>query len=136
MMACLTVRDVPAAKDFYARAFGFEAGMAVQDEYGNVLHGEIRWKDTAFMLGPEDGDCRAPVSTGHRPPASLYFYTEDVDATFRRALEAGAAVSLNVMNAPWGDRLGQVIDPVGHLWTIATHIAEPDMAAAGYTVVE
>ena len=66
MMPCLTVRHVRAAQDFYARAFGFEKGTAVRDEHGHVVHGEVRWKDAAFMLGPEDGDCLAPVSSGHR----------------------------------------------------------------------
>jgi uncharacterized glyoxalase superfamily protein PhnB len=54
-------------------------------------------------------------------PAFLYVYVEDADATYRRALEAGAVSLEAVWDTPYGDRRGMVKDPWGNVWQIATH---------------
>ena len=51
----------------------------------------------------------------------LFVYVEDVDATFERAVLAGALVERPVAGMFWGDRYGTLIDPFGHLWSLATH---------------
>ena len=51
----------------------------------------------------------------------MHLYVEDVDAAFKRAVDAGATVTMPVMEAFWGDRYGSVSDPYGHHWSIATH---------------
>jgi uncharacterized glyoxalase superfamily protein PhnB len=74
------------------------------------------------MLNDEfpDMDCRGPRSIGGTP-VSLYCYFEDADAVFQQAVEAGATVTLPLMDTFWGDRYGRVLDPYGHDWGIATH---------------
>jgi uncharacterized glyoxalase superfamily protein PhnB len=66
-----------------------------------------------------------------RPPkelggtsASVFMYVEDVDATVKQAVDAGATVTMEVADQFWGDRFGSVIDPFGHSWSIATHVED------------
>ena len=54
-------------------------------------------------------------------PAFLYVYVDDVDATYRRALDAGATSVEEPLDLPYGDRRGMVRDRWGNLWQIAMH---------------
>jgi PhnB protein len=54
----------------------------------------------------------------------LYVYVEDVDATVERAVAAGARILMPVTDQFWGDRTAWIVDPAGHVWTIATRIEE------------
>ena len=62
----------------------------------------------------------SPSSIGGSP-VGLMIYTDDCDAMYHRAVEAGAAVVRPLMDQFYGDRNGQLDDPYGHRWTIATH---------------
>jgi PhnB protein len=54
----------------------------------------------------------------------LYMYVKDVDKIFNQALKAGATVTMPVMDTFYGDRTGQLMDPFGHLWGLATHMRD------------
>ena len=54
----------------------------------------------------------------------MYFYVNDVDAAFKKALAVGGAVWMPVQDMFWGDRIGVIQDPFGYLWTLATHVAD------------
>lgn len=54
-------------------------------------------------------------------PAFLYLYVDDVDASYKRALEAGAISLEGPQDLPYGDRRGMVEDPFGNIWQIAAH---------------
>jgi PhnB protein len=54
----------------------------------------------------------------------IYLYLQDVDAVIDRAIGVGARLLLPVTNAPWGDCVGRIVDPEGHVWNIATRIHE------------
>jgi len=58
-------------------------------------------------------------------PAFLYLYVDDIDATYQRALEAGAVSIEEPQDTPYGDRRGMVKDPCGNVWQIATHKTQP-----------
>ena len=64
--------------------------------------------------------CRSPKSIGGSA-VTLHIYTEDVDKVFKQAVTAGATITMPVMDMFWGDRYGQLMDPFGHFWSIATH---------------
>ena len=66
------------------------------------------------------GKCRSPKSIGGST-AMMHIYTEDADRVFNQAISAGAAAIMPVMDMFWGDRYGQIIDPYGHIWSVATH---------------
>ena len=122
--AYLIVDDGVKALDFYARAFG------AQELYrlpmgGRIGHAEIRIGDTQLMLSDEwpEMDALGPNKRGG-PTASFVIYGPDADAAWQRAVEAGAKPDRPVKDEFWGDRMGTVIDPFGHKWTLGTHIRD------------
>jgi uncharacterized glyoxalase superfamily protein PhnB len=124
--AALTVRNGAEAIEFYKRAFGAEEIMRVPGPDGkSLMHAEIRVGNSRIMLGDESPamGCLAPVTLGG-PGGSLYVYVPDVDAAFKRAVAAGAKVLMPVTDMFYGDRFGQVEDPSGHRWGLATHVEE------------
>jgi len=118
----LTVRDAARAMDFYKRAFGAREVMRMASPDGKIMHAELKIGDSLFFLGdefPESG-CRSPQSLGGTS-ASLHVYVPNVDAAFKRAVDAGAEARMPVSDMFWGDRYGKVADPFGHEWGLATH---------------
>ncbi|HJR83399.1 MAG TPA: VOC family protein, partial [Sphingomicrobium sp.] len=96
--------------------------MPMGDRIG---HAEILIGDSHVMLAdpfPEMGH-KGPRDYGGTP-VSLMVYVEDVDSTFRQAIASGATETRPVENQFWGDRMGTLTDPFGHVWTLATHVEE------------
>ena len=87
---------------------------------GKVAHGEIKIGDSIIMLADETTEFHSPRSFGGSA-LSIFLYVEDVDAWFRRATEAGAKTVRPVQDQFYGERLGMLQDPFGHVWTISTH---------------
>lgn len=77
---------------------------------------EVRLGDSIIMVS--GAGARAPM------PAFLYIYVDDVDATYRSALEAGASALEAPRDLPYGDRRGMVSDAWGNIWQIATHMED------------
>jgi PhnB protein len=118
----LTIKNGAKALEFYKKAFGATEIYKLMMPDGRLGHAEIRLGDSMIMLGdefPEYGG-KAPDTLGGSP-VSIYLYVEDVDAFFKRALAAGAKERKPVMDQFYGDRSGQLEDPFGHLWWVATH---------------
>ena len=128
----LAVDGAQAAIEFYKTVFGATERMTMPGPDGKLGHAEIQIGDSVIMLADEfpDMGVRAPAAFGGTP-VSLSVYVEDVDATFDRAIEAGATVVRPVDNQFYGDRLGQFDDPFGHRWSVATHVEDvpPDEMA-------
>ncbi|MFD0739971.1 VOC family protein [Lysobacter koreensis] len=125
----LIVDDANAAIDFYARAFGaqelYRLPMTDKDGVAKVGHAEIRIGDCNLMLSDEWPDMQAlgPKARGGAT-ASFVIYGDDADAAFERAVKAGARVDRPVQDQFWGDRMGTVVDPFGHKWTLGTHVED------------
>jgi PhnB protein len=126
----IVVKGADRAIDFYKKAFGGEevVRMAGPDGKG-VMHAEIRVGDSIFFVGDEAPGmtCRSPQSLGGSTGV-LHLYVTDVDAAFKRAVGAGAKEVMPVADMFWGDRYGQIEDPFGHRWGLATpkEILTPD----------
>lgn len=118
----LIVSDGAKAIDFYKTAFGAqEIGRFMAPDGRGVMHAELKIGNSILMLGGEfPPSCLSPQSRGGTT-VSLYLYFDNSDAAFDRAVKAGCTVKMPMMDQFWGDRCGQVEDPFGHQWTVATH---------------
>jgi PhnB protein len=125
----LTVGDGAKAIDFYKKAFGAQERMRIPGPDGHLMHAELQVGDSIVMLADEmpDMGCKAPASVG-ATSSSLYVYVLDVDAAFKRAVEAGAKALMPPADMFWGDRFATVEDPSGHRWGLATHKEDPSPA--------
>lgn len=123
----LIVSDAQAAIEFYQKAFGAEGGACLKAPDGSIMHAEMRIGDSSFMLSPENEQwgTKSPLTLGGSP-AAVHLYVEDVDATFKQAIDAGCKELSPLMDAFWGDRYGKVEDPFGYQWGIATHVEDMD----------
>ena len=121
----IIVRGGAEAIEFYKRAFGAEEVSRMSGPDGKLMHAEIRIGDSIVMLGDENEQwgMRSPLST-NGVSSSLHIYVDDADATFERAVRAGATVRYPIEDAFWGDRYGKVPDPFGHERGIATRLKE------------
>ena len=130
----LVCKDAMRAIEFYKNAFGAEVMDVNKDDKGNVMHARIKVGDSFVMMSDEFPafHCLSPLSIGGTS-VTLHIYTPDVDAMFNQAVKAGAKPTMPVMDAFWGDRYGQLVDPFGHKWSIATNkqiLTEEEMRAA------
>jgi len=118
----LMVRDAARAITFYRNAFGAEEVMRLDGPDGKVAHAEVKIGDSHVMLADEmpDQAIVGPQTLGGAG-VSLMLYVDDVDATFAQAIAAGASVRRPVANQFYGDRVGTLVDPFGHVWSVGTH---------------
>ena len=132
IIPALTVKDIDRAINFYQEAFGFEKKFTMPGPEGRTVHGEVVWQDCSFMLGLEgpNNTCKAPITSGVRPPLGLYVYCQDVDAVYKRATAAGAKSETAPQSMFWGDRMCTLIDPDGSVWMFATTVADFDPSKA------
>jgi PhnB protein len=118
----LAINNAAKALEFYKNAFGASEIYRLTLPDGRVGHAEIRLGDSIIMLAdefPEYGG-KSPGTLGGTP-VNIHLYVEDVDAFFKRALTTGAKECKPVTDQFYGDRSGQLEDPFGHLWWVATH---------------
>lgn len=120
----LTCKDAARAIDFYKEAFGATEIMRMAGPGGSIGHAELRIGDSVIFVSDEFPGMSAAPTPGATPSAYLFLYSEDVDATFDRAVAAGATVSMPLSDMFWGDRYGKLTDPFGHSWGVATHVED------------
>lgn len=121
----LTIKGAADAIDFYKSVFGARELMRMEAPGGKIGHAELQIGDAVVMLADEwpDMDCKGPEAFGGSP-VSLLVYVDDVDATADLAVAAGATLKRAPKDEFWGDRMGTVVDPFGHVWLIATHVED------------
>ena len=117
----LMVHGCAKAIDFYREVFGAEPGLRLDGPGGVVGHAEVRIGDSTLMMADVTPDIEMKEGAGEWPPMMLMVYVADVDATFAKALAAGARQTKPVQDQFYGDRTGSLVDPFGHHWTVATH---------------
>jgi PhnB protein len=101
--------------DFLVQVFGAVELRQFYDAAGMVMHAEVQIDDTVVMLADSSGDW-PPV------PASVHVYVTDVDATYQRALAAGATSVQEPVKKDDADRRSGVRDAGGTTWWIATQV--------------
>jgi len=118
----LAVKGAADAIEFYKKAFGASEVMRFPQPDGRVGHAEIKIGDSRVMLADEspEMDFLSPHARGGSA-VQLHVYVEDVDSVCKQALAAGAREVRPVQDQFYGDRLGTVADPFGHVWHVSTH---------------
>jgi PhnB protein len=127
----LVITGAAKAIEFYKKAFGAVETVRMPGPDGKIMHAELKIGNSVLMLSDENPE------RGHFSPStrggstgSVMLYTEDVDATFKQAVAAGAKADMPPADMFWGDRMGNLTDPFGHTWAIATHkedVSEEEM---------
>jgi PhnB protein len=121
----LMLDDAKAAMEFYKRAFGATDHGAIVTPDGKVAHAELKIGDTVIRLCDKLPQFHAePPKVLGGTTVEIFMFVEDVDAVVRRAADAGATVEMEPQDHFWGDRMGQVTDPFGHFWSIATRVED------------
>jgi PhnB protein len=121
----LTVDDAAGAIEYYKKAFGATERLRMDTPDGKVGHAELEIGDSLLMLSdPSPEATTRPPSELGGTSAGIFLYVDDVDAVVKKALRAGATVTMEVADQFWGDRFGSIRDPFGHEWSIATHIED------------
>ncbi len=126
----LIVSPAADAITFYGKAFGARPGLLMEGPGGLVMHAEVKIGDSILMLadelpprGPGPQTRKTPKNLGGTS-SGVMLYVKDVDAAYARAVEAGATGAMPPADVFWGDRYCQVVDPFGHVWSIATHLKD------------
>jgi PhnB protein len=111
------------AIEFYKKAFDAEivGQVAPSPDGKSIWHAMMKVGNSMFMLNDAmDGMYeKGPQNT---TTVGLWLYVEDCDAWFKKAVEAGAEVKMEMADMFWGDRMGKFHDPFGHSWDIASHV--------------
>lgn len=110
----LIVRGVTEVIEFLKKALDGEEIERTSRPDGTIMHAEVRIGDSLIMLGEAMGEFK-PM------PGSIYLYVNDADASYKRALQAGATSITEPADQFYGDRNAGVKDPAGNCWWIATH---------------
>jgi PhnB protein len=121
MLVCV---DGAAEIEFCKQAFGAIELSRRLGKAGEVVHATLRIDEDMFMVHGQYPHLKsvAPENDGSSPVV-IYLYIDDVDVVIGRAVKAGAQILLPAADTPWGDRVGRVIDPAGHVWNVATHLS-------------
>jgi PhnB protein len=123
----LVVRDGAAAIDFYRQAFGAEeVGERFTDPGGRLIHGVVRMGDSMVAITDDTGDgpVAAPERVDGLVTCVMSLYWDDVDAAWKRAVGAGAAVVFDLADQFYGERGGRLRDPFGQQWMMSQHIED------------
>lgn len=119
----LTVRDAAAAIDYYKKAFGAEEVTRHAAPDGKrLMHAHLRVFGMDLMLSDDfpdhmGGRSRTPEGIGGSPIV-LHIQTDDANGLWEKITDAGATVTMPLMDQFWGERYGQFTDPFGHCWSV------------------
>ena len=121
----LVCGDPAAEIDFCVQAFGAVEVNRRPGPDGTVAHALLTIGPEMVMIEAEwpTLPSRAPTPDG-TSPVVIFLYVPDVDDVVRRASACGGKVLVPLQNQFWGDRLAWLMDPSGHVWTVAQRIEE------------
>ncbi len=119
----LSVKGGKAAIAFYERAFGATEEYRAYGEDGErIMHARFRVNGMAILLSDDFPEFRGGGEMPAPSGVTLHLEVDDADAWWRRAVDAGATITMPLADQFWGDRYGQVKDPFGHSWSIGAPV--------------
>jgi PhnB protein len=121
----LFIKGAAEAIEYYKKVFAATERMRMPGPNGRIMHAEIEIGDSTVMISDENPqvNSRSPQTIGGTS-CCLHVYVKDVDTTVQAAANGGAKITQPVENRFYGDRTGTLIDPFGHMWSVATHIED------------
>lgn len=121
----LVCRDAAAEISFCEAVFDAAVLSRKAAPDGRTVHALLRIQESLIMVHDVSPGLvsMAPVADGSSP-VIIYLYGDEVDPVIERAIRAGARVLLPAADQNWGDRVGRIVDPSGHVWNIASRIAD------------
>jgi len=129
----LTVRGASKVIEFLKQAFGAKLSHEpVKRPDGTIMHAQVQIGDSPVMIADESEMAKAASS-------SLYLYVPNVDSVYQQAVKAGGSAVMEPMDMFYGDRGGNVKDPSGNSWFIATHkedVAPQELAKRAETFIK
>ena len=111
------------AIEFYKKAFGAVEVMRFPGPDGKLMHAEVRIGDSTLMIMDAMNGASDPKSL-KGSPVNIHMQVADADAVVRKAVAAGAKITMPLADQFWGDRYAKLEDPFGHQWSVATHIRD------------
>ncbi len=114
----LALKDCAKAIEFYKQAFGAKENNRMAMPDGRIIHADLTIGDSHLYVMDE------PPGAASTAGALIHLWSVEPDAIFERATRAGATVRMPLQDMFWGDRYGQLVDPFGHMWSIARHIED------------
>lgn len=118
----LSIKGAADAIEFYKQAFGAVEVFRLPTPAGDIGHAEITIGDSHIMLSEPCDESPIPSpSTLGGSTIGIHLYVDDVDSLFSQAVDAGATELRAVADQFYGDRMGTLRDPFGHVWFIGTH---------------
>ena len=124
----LTMNGAADNIEFLKRAFDAVELTRSPSPDGRLLNASVRIGDSVMMLNDVFPEFGAKPNVPGGWPLRLTLYLPDADAAWAKALAAGCKVVFPIRDQFWGDRYGEVEDPLGFVWAIATHLE--DLTAA------
>ncbi len=121
----LVCKQVAAEIFFYKQAFNAELLSQREDKKGAVIHATLSASGSLFMLHNEISHLasKSPELDGSCSVVN-YIYVDDMDTIIKQAGLAGAKILMAAEDQIWGDRIGRVMSPAGHVWNVATRIGQ------------
>ena len=121
----IVIREAGRAAEWYKQALGAEERGRIPVPGGKFMQIELWFGDSAVMVADEfpEAGALSPQAIGGNPVV-LHFSTENVEALWKKAIEAGAEIVQPLQDQFWGDRYGQIRDPFGYRWGLAQHIRD------------
>jgi len=121
----LICKDPGAEIDFCVAVFEAKVLNRRPGPNATVWHGLLTIREEMLMIEAEVPALPGkPPATNGSSPVMIFVYVPDVDRTVGLALERGAKVVLPAQNQFWGDRSAVIMDPAGHVWTVASRVEE------------
>ena len=125
VFAYLRVKNAPAAIEFYQRLFGAEEKFRLSEPSGRIGHAELKIGPAVIMISeeyPEYG-ILGPESIGGAS-VGMHLHVENADELLDRAVKLGAKLTMPPQDQFYGERVGRIEDPFGHVWLIGHHIED------------
>lgn len=119
-IAALVVKDARAAIALYEKALGATDAQIMEGQDGKVIHANFSVQGTTLFIN-DAMDMMPRKPTPGTQSTGFYVYVDDVDAAYKRAVDAGMTSHFEPTDMFWGDRTAAIEDEFGYMWTLATH---------------